>query len=160
MEVEFGRKTAAGTGVVRPATEADAAALAEIDAETSSNPRTVAYHAGSCGGRGGERVLVCEQDGNLAGFVVFSAVADEGSIYTVAVRPALQARGIGRALMRGALDTMRRDGLRRCLLDVRESNRAARALYKSLGFVEDGRRRDYYRGAEGREDALLMSLGL
>jgi len=40
---------------------------------------------------------------------------------------------------------------------VRASNLGAQAFYRAAGFVEDGRRKDYYRGAAGREDALLMS---
>jgi [ribosomal protein S18]-alanine N-acetyltransferase len=45
----------------------------------------------------------------------------------------------------------------RCLLEVRVGNLGAIALYSSLGFGVDGRRRDYYPAANGREDALLMS---
>ena len=43
---------------------------------------------------------------------------------------------------------------------IGESNAAARALYASAGFLVDGRRKAYYRTAEGREDALLMSCDL
>lgn len=41
-------------------------------------------------------------------------------------------------------------------LDVRETNNAAIALYERLGFSLQSRRRGYYRGAQGREDALVM----
>jgi len=43
-------------------------------------------------------------------------------------------------------------------LEVRVSGRAARRLYEKLGFVESGRRRNYYTGPA--EDAIVMSLGL
>jgi ribosomal-protein-alanine N-acetyltransferase len=39
---------------------------------------------------------------------------------------------------------------------VRASNREARALYASHGFVEVGRRRGYYPAPAGREDALVL----
>ena len=42
------------------------------------------------------------------------------------------------------------------LLEVRESNTAARQLYEKLGFVEIGGRPDYYR--DPVEDALLLSI--
>jgi ribosomal protein S18 acetylase RimI-like enzyme len=40
------------------------------------------------------------------------------------------------------------------LLEVRQSNRPARALYLSLGFIETGRRHGYY--ADPVEDAIQM----
>jgi len=40
------------------------------------------------------------------------------------------------------------------LLEVRESNLAARKLYEKLGFSEEGRRSNYYH--EPREDAMLL----
>ena len=45
-------------------------------------------------------------------------------------------------------------------LDVRENNGAAIALYERLGFSLESRRRGYYRGAQGREDALVMRKSL
>jgi ribosomal-protein-alanine N-acetyltransferase len=44
------------------------------------------------------------------------------------------------------------------VLEVRASNHPALALYRRLGFVESGRRKDYYQIPV--EDALLMRLGL
>ena len=45
-------------------------------------------------------------------------------------------------------------GVRTAFLEVRESNRAARALYASRGFTEIGRRQAYYRRPV--EDALVL----
>ncbi len=100
------------------------------------------------------------EDSDLQGFVLFGTVLDEGSINTVAVSPGRQGRGLGRALVSEVLALMREEGARRCLLEVRVSNVAALHLYESLGFVEDGRRANYYRTESGREDALLMSMPL
>jgi ribosomal-protein-alanine N-acetyltransferase len=49
-------------------------------------------------------------------------------------------------------------GVASLYLEVRDSNMAARALYASRGFVEIGRRRDYYR--RPREDALVLRLSI
>jgi ribosomal-protein-alanine N-acetyltransferase len=43
-------------------------------------------------------------------------------------------------------------------LEVRVSNFSAIRLYLNYGFIEVGRRRDYYRTEFGREDAILMTL--
>ena len=48
-------------------------------------------------------------------------------------------------------------GVQRCLLEVRETNLAARALYAKLDFQLDGQRKNYYPAQNGRENALLMS---
>ena len=68
-----------------------------------------------------------------------------------------QQRGLGLALLQAALRHMRAAGMRRCLLEVRRSNRAARGLYRGAGFDEDGTRKNYYPAAAGREDAILLS---
>jgi ribosomal-protein-alanine N-acetyltransferase len=94
---------------------------------------------------------------SFSGFLIYSRLLDEANIDNVAVSPHYQGRGFGRALLLTALDNMCAIGLKRCMLEVRESNVAARALYENNGFVIDGVRPLYYKMQQGREDALLMS---
>ena len=61
-------------------------------------------------------------------------------------------RGTGTALMDALLGAARDAGCERMLLEVRESNAPARALYKKFGFKEISVRRGYYEG----EDAGIM----
>ncbi len=75
----------------------------------------------------------------------------------IAVHPDTQGAGLGTLLMRALLDELHQCGVRRCLLEVRQSNQRAIQLYRSHGFLDDGIRKDYYPGDCGREDALLMS---
>ena len=70
------------------------------------------------------------------------------------VTPEGRGRGLGRFLLRLAKDLATRRGAREAFLEVRESNLAARALYRSAGFSEVGRRPGYY--TRPREDALLL----
>ena len=51
-------------------------------------------------------------------------------------------------------------GVTRVDLEVRQSNLAAQALYRTMGFEETGRRPDYYASSSGREHAILMSLAM
>jgi len=88
---------------------------------------------------------------------VFSQVFDEGSIHNIAVAHADHRKGLGRLLLEAAVAEMVRSDARRCLLEVRRSNKAARRLYEDNGFALDGVRKNYYPKAGGREDALLMS---
>lgn len=100
--------------------------------------------------------LVIEEGDALSGFIGVQRVADEAHVMTLAVRPELRRRGLGRYLVRAALADSALARARRVHLEVRPSNAAARTLYASLGFVQTGVRKNYY----GDEDALLMTLHL
>jgi ribosomal-protein-alanine N-acetyltransferase len=99
--------------------------------------------------------FVAEQDGAVLGYAGMHAILDEGHVTNIAVAPGHRRLGIGRrlceTLIRGA--AMRK--LRLLTLEVRESNTAARALYRAYGFTDTGRRRGYYQTPP--EDAILMT---
>ncbi len=95
------------------------------------------------------------------GSILLTRVLDEAEIIDVVVDPAARRQGTGRQLLRAALALLRGRGVTRCHLEVRASNRAARALYGEQGFIQTGRRAAYYRSANGTaEDALMMSRSL
>lgn len=97
--------------------------------------------------------LIAEVDG-VAGFVIAREVAGEWELENIAVAPRLQGRGVGSALLGELCGWVRSDGGTKLLLEVRESNAAARKLYESQGFHRTGRRKNYYGNPE--EDALLF----
>ncbi len=71
-------------------------------------------------------------------------------IYSVVVHPRARGQGLGRALVLSAETAARRRGCRAVSLEVRESSRAARALYRKLGYAETARLPRYYDdGASG-----------
>jgi GNAT superfamily N-acetyltransferase len=74
--------------------------------------------------------LVGVADWRLLGHVLF--------LNGIAVAPEHRGAGIGRALLDDGLDVARRLGCTGLELDVAEGNTAARALYKSVGFVPAG----------------------
>ncbi|MDR1686511.1 MAG: GNAT family N-acetyltransferase [Desulfovibrio sp.] len=82
--------------------------------------------------------------------------AHEAEVYNLAVRGNVRRRGFGAALLAGALRELETSGIGRVLLEVREGNRPALALYASQGFEPCGRRRGYY--ADTGEDALVLHL--
>jgi ribosomal-protein-alanine N-acetyltransferase len=91
------------------------------------------------------------------GVALLRVTADEAEILTIGVIPAMRRRGIARALLDEAMQGARALGVRSLFLEVGIRNRAARALYEAIGFVEVGRRRRYY--ADG-EDALILRASL
>lgn len=147
------------TTSIRASVGDDIAAISDIDARASAFPwtRDQLQQCTAAVGVGRERGLVIECAEQVAGFVIFNLVLEEGSIHNIAVNPELQRQGLASKLLLAAIELMKLESVKRCLLDVRRSNVAAFALYTNLGFEVDGVRSSYYRSAIGREDALLMS---
>ncbi|MFC3230011.1 GNAT family N-acetyltransferase [Marinibaculum pumilum] len=94
------------------------------------------------------------------GFVLFSQVAEEAEILTLAVDPAYRRQGLGLCLVAGATAVATSRGAARLLLEVGEGNAAARALYDRAGFRQVGRRPGYYTAGTQRDDALVLELRL
>ncbi len=91
------------------------------------------------------------------GLVLARVTADEAEILTLAVTPAARRRGIGMALVRGAMDRAAASGAAAMFLEVASANRPARTLYDRCGFVRVGRRARYYPGGG---DALVLRADL
>lgn len=92
----------------------------------------------------------------LVGHAVYSQVLDEAELLDIAVDADYQRRGLGEQCMKFLMTEAQRRGAKQMFLEVRASNHAAQALYARSGFKQVGLRRDYYPGAAGREDALLL----
>ena len=101
------------------------------------------------------RLWGCVEEGELLGYLGLQWVLDQGEILSVAVDPSCRRRGIARRLLALALEECERRALLSLSLEVRQSNEAARALYRGFGFETVGRRKNYY--TLPREDAILMT---
>lgn len=99
--------------------------------------------------------LIAEKAGRAAGYLLAYTAADEAEIARVGVAKEFQRQGTARALLDELEKMCVQRGVCRILLDVRSGNKAARALYESAGFKEDGIRQRFYE--EPQEDAILMS---
>jgi ribosomal-protein-alanine N-acetyltransferase len=92
----------------------------------------------------------------LLGYAVVMTVLDEAHLLNLSVHRDWQGRGHGRRLLAYLEAMVRRGGANAMFLDVRPSNVAAVALYRSTGYVQVGVRRHYYPAQRGREDALVL----
>jgi [ribosomal protein S18]-alanine N-acetyltransferase len=99
-------------------------------------------------------LFVADLKGDVAGYAVFWSVLDQGELGNVAVDDEIRGHGIGTKLIQAVLDCADERGVREVFLEVRKSNVRAQDLYKSFGFSEVGRRKNYY--LEPLEDALVM----
>jgi len=81
-------------------------------------------------------------------------IAGEGEITNVVTAPAFRKKGIARQILTSLLEEGEKRGISAYTLEVRISNEAAVRLYQSLGFVEEGVRKNFYE--KPKEDALIM----
>jgi ribosomal-protein-alanine N-acetyltransferase len=76
----------------------------------------------------------------------------------VAVHPDHRRKGFAEALIDALSAGLRERGNVCLTLEVRASNDPAKALYEKLGFIQVGRRPNYYRNP--KEDALILRKAL
>ncbi|MEN8005980.1 MAG: ribosomal protein S18-alanine N-acetyltransferase [Candidatus Krumholzibacteriota bacterium] len=102
--------------------------------------------------------LVAEVAGKVAGYLMAWKIVDQLHILNLATDPDLRRRGVGAALLLAAARKAVELGMEEVTLEVRESNRQARAFYQAYGFVPTGVRPGYY--ADNGEDAIIMTTGV
>src|SRR5574340_8243 len=81
------------------------------------------------------------EDVGIRGYAILMPAADEAELLTIGVAQAEQRKGLGRDMLAEMLEAARGMNMRRVFLEVRPSNTAAVALYRSAGFNEIGVRR-------------------
>ena len=91
---------------------------------------------------------------------VVSVAIGECHLLTLCVHPEYQRQGYGRKMCTLLLERAYKMDAHQCFLEARVSNASALALYRTLGFVQIGERKNYYPGNDGREDAIIMSRNL
>lgn len=97
----------------------------------------------------------------VCGFIIGRFAADEGEILSVGVANSAKRQGLGHLLVATLVDQARSRATARVYLEVAADNTPALALYRSLGFLLVGKRRNYYsRAGAAPIDALCMALGL
>lgn len=100
------------------------------------------------------RYLVLVRDGHIVAYAGIWLVLREGHITNVAVHPQYRGLGLGRRIVAEILKLACCFGVEEATLEVRPSNEAAIALYRSFNFQENGLRKGYY--TDTNEDALIM----
>ncbi|MDL2207276.1 GNAT family N-acetyltransferase [Desulfovibrio sp. OttesenSCG-928-M16] len=150
--------------------EKDAAELAALEAKLFALPfgedsyRRLLAAAQSARARGEiapfQVLALRGKDAALEAYVsiILHLAAREVEICNIATVPALRRRGLAGALLDHVLELALSLHLERAVLEVRESNAGARALYHSRNFSCCGRRKAYY--SDTGEDALVLECAL
>lgn len=160
--------------LVRPAVTADAEALVALGRGVASEDELwLTYNRSPSQER--RNVKGVRRDPNTAVFVAETAEGVVGRLsiardanpvsHHVAelglmVAASARRQGIGSALMEEAVKWARGSGVTKVELHVFPHNEPAIALYRKLGYLEEGHRRHHYRIGGGYVDAILMALYL
>jgi len=145
--------------LLRPAAEADLSQIAKIEQSCFGDPWSKESFRRLVGVPPAIFLVASiPPDVAIAGYVIAFSVGEEAEVLNVAVDPKFRGKGLAGQMLDGALIELGARGARTAFLEVRESNGAARALYRSRGFVEIGRRSSYYRRPV--EDALVLRRSL
>lgn len=139
--------------IIRDMLPQDCAVLADIDKQVFSIPLSE---------RGFEReftnpdstTLIAELDGRVIGYANLWNICGEVTLNNIAVIESERSNGAGTQLMRELF--LRFSGCDFITLEVRASNEGAIRFYKRFGFVQVGKRKNFY--DKPVEDALLMTI--
>jgi len=146
------------SSALRPMWPDDVDAVLAIEQDIYAHPWTQGNFHDSL--LAGYSCWVMERGRVLVGYGVLMMGVAEAHLLNVSIARDWQRQGLGRELLRHFIALAQQFEARRMLLEVRPSNVSARGLYSDAGFRELSVRRDYYPGASGREDAILMEMEL
>ena len=91
----------------------------------------------------------------ILGYGGMHCTHQESYIDNIAVFGHQRKKGVGTAIVKALVQEAQRRGAEYISLEVRPSNRPAVGLYTKLGFMEEGRRRNFY--SDPTEDALILT---
>jgi ribosomal-protein-alanine N-acetyltransferase len=95
---------------------------------------------------------------SLIAFLVVHRVNDEWELQNIVVSEAVRRTGLGSKLLHEVITLAQAERASAIFLEVRQSNKGARGLYRELGFEEAGIRKAYY--ANPTEDAIIYRRNL
>ncbi|HEY1952645.1 MAG TPA: ribosomal protein S18-alanine N-acetyltransferase [Gemmatimonadaceae bacterium] len=141
--------------LLRPATEADLRGIVQIERAAFADPWSEESFRRLLDGHSAIfQVAAAQPDSLVVGYVIAFSMGADAELLNIAVDPEHRLEGIAGQMLDALLATLAARGVGNVFLEVRESNVAARSLYRSRGFAEIGRRRNYYRRPV--EGALVM----
>ena len=142
------------TAAIRPATEDDLATLLSLEATSFSVPWNESAVKSHLAANYTLSLLLFEGE-SPGGYLLAGFTPPEGDLYRIAILPEKRRRGYAHLLIDAFFAASAERGVDTLWLDVRESNQAAIALYRSVGFLTVLKRDNYYR--DPTEAALVMT---
>lgn len=105
--------------------------------------------------RAGYGGWVIIENNEILAYSLVCMSANQFHISRLAVDPFHQKKGYGRGLLQHIIQKAKQLNFTKVTLEVRENNLAAVNLYKKMGFVVIGKKRNYYTLRDGRKESAL-----
>ncbi len=141
--------------VYRPMQEQDLDTVAALEAAAFSKPWQRKDFADALTSTN-YLYYVAEQDGVVIANAGLILSIDEADLTNVTTAEACRGKGIAKGLLEQLMQAAKEQGIVAFTLEVRAGNAAAIALYEKLGFVCEGKRKNFYTAPV--EDALIYWL--
>jgi [ribosomal protein S18]-alanine N-acetyltransferase len=139
---------------LRDMTLLDMEVVLQIEQQVHSHPWTRGNFTDSLASGHVCKVYADAQE--IIGYAVLMPTVDEADLLDIGIAGKYQRKGLGKKLLNEMLALAKELKFARVILEVRPSNIAALALYRSAAFSEIGLRHGYYPAQQGREDAIVM----
>ena len=139
---------------LRDATKLDVHVMASIEVESFSDPWPASAFTDVLQMPSARATVMVDAEDTVVAYCILITAADQGEVANLAVAKRAQRNRLASQLLADALRYARTRHVVSVYLEVRESNLAARALYRSQNFQEIGRRKGYYHRPP--EDALVL----
>ena len=92
-----------------------------------------------------------------AGFAVGQVIVDEAELFLIMTKPEHRKQGVGHRILATFEQQAFQNAVRRIILEVADTNAAARALYSANGYQQIAVRKNYYTFPDGSHaDAIVM----
>lgn len=144
---------------IRRATAEDLVAIVQLDAESNPHPWGKGLIEDALASR--ENWLIYHQESHhVCGWLTASVVFDQSELELIVVDQKMRRQGLAQRLLSAWIEAAKAKKVSEYLLEVRESNLGAIALYEKMGFECVGKRKNYYPTEQGREAACLFTLTL
>jgi ribosomal-protein-alanine N-acetyltransferase len=101
------------------------------------------------------RTVLIARTHEPVGVITIQTAGELADLHRLAVAPAYRRQGVGSALVRSVLNTVRQLGAGGVILEVRDTNQGAIMLYQKLGFEQLAARQNYYGPGQ---HALILKL--
>ena len=91
------------------------------------------------------------------GFAVGQIILDEAELFLIITKPEHRKQGVGRRILATFEQQAFQNAVRRIILEVADTNTAARTLYTANGYQQIAVRKNYYTFPNGSHaDAIVM----